>query len=282
MYRGWVRCLNPAGFHRMAYKAWGNADNQRVLICVHGLARNSRDFDELASVLARDYRVVCPDVVGRGESDWLPQGQVYGIPQYLNDMTTLLAHLGVEEVDWIGTSMGGIMGMLLAGLPGSPIKHLVLNDIGGFVPATALQRIAQYLGDKRFAGLSEVETYMRQTYTAFDGLSDQQWLNLAKHGSRELADGTYALHYDPAIAQATADNSHADIDLWGLWQAIDIPQLLIWGDQSDVLQAETVARMQKNNQLSLQRINGVPHAPSLMQTEQIEAIQKWLRAQRCC
>lgn len=280
MYRGSVRCLNPTGFHRMAYKAWGNADNQRVLVCVHGLARNSRDFDELATVLARDYRVICPDVVGRGESDWLPQGQVYGIPQYLNDMTTLLAHLGVEEVDWVGTSMGGIIGMLLAALPGSPIKSLVLNDIGGFVPATALQRIAEYLGDKHFASLAEVEAYMRQTYSAFAGLSDQQWQHLAKQGSRELDAGGYALHYDPAIAQATLDGSHEDINLWNFWQAVQVPQLLIWGDQSDVLQADTVERMQQNPKLTLERIAGVPHAPSLMESEQISAVQQWLRAQQ--
>ena len=281
MYTGWVRCLNPTGFHRMAYKAWGNADNKRVLICVHGLARNGRDFDELAAVLARDYYVVCPDVVGRGESDWLPAGQVYGIPQYLNDMTTLLAHLGAEEVDWVGTSMGGIIGMLMAALPGSPIKHLVLNDIGAFVPASALQRISDYLGDKHFASLAEVETYMRQTYTMFKDLSERQWANLAEHGSRELDAGGYALHYDPAIAQAALESSHEDVDLWAVWQAVSVPQMLIWGDQSDVLQADTVARMQQNPKLSLLQVEGVPHAPSLMQSDQIDAIKQWLRQQQC-
>ncbi len=275
-----VRCLNSVGFHNMAYKEWGSSDNERVLVCVHGLARNSRDFDDLALALSRDYRVICPDIVGRGESDWLPAGQEYGIPQYMNDIVTLLARLNVDKVDWVGTSMGGIIGMCLAALPNSPIKSLVLNDVGGFIPATALQRISEYLGDKRFMNLSEVESYMRSTYLAYRNITDEQWKRLTKFGSRQLDDGRFALHYDPAIAEATKANSKEDIDLWAVWSAIRVPQLLIWGESSDVLQESTVWMMQNNDELELYKVPGMEHAPSLMESDQIHEIQSWLRQHR--
>lgn len=274
-----VRCLSASGFHHMAYHEWGSSENERVVVCVHGLARNSRDFDDLARVLAREYRVICPDIVGRGKSDWLANGQGYGIPQYMNDITTLLARLNVDTVDWVGTSMGGMIGMCLAALPDSPIKNMVLNDVGPFISAQSLQRISGYLGDKRFSSLDEVETFMRSTYVALRHLSDQQWHHLAKHGVRQVGD-ELALHYDPAIAEATKVMSTADVDLWPMWSAVDIPQLLIWGESSDVLQEETVRKMQANDKLQLFSLPDIEHAPSLMETDQISAIHNWLRQQR--
>lgn len=262
----------------MVYHEWGSADNDRVLVCVHGLARNSRDFDELALALSRDYRVICPDIVGRGQSDWLPSGCRYELPQYLNDMAALLARLNVAQVDWVGTSMGGIIGMCLAALPNSPIRSLVINDIGCFIPKESLQRISQYLGDYRFASLDEVEHYMRRTYTAYAGLSDQQWQHLAQHGHRLGADGELALHYDPQLVFAVRDAQHEDIDLESIWQQVRCPQMLVWAEQSDVLTADTVARMQQlNASLELYRIPDIGHAPSLMETAQINAVVQWLR-----
>lgn len=281
MHTDSVLCLNGQGFHRMVYRQWGSADNDRVLICVHGLARNSRDFDELATALARDYRVICPDIVGRGSSDWLPTGQPYGIPQYLSDITTLLARLNVEQVDWVGTSMGGIIGMCLAAMPNTPIRSLILNDVGSFVPASALQRISGYLGDKRFESLTEAEQFMRTNYVALKNLDDKQWQHLAQHGVRETDDGQLALHYDPAIAEATAAASGEDIDLSGVWQAVRCHQALIWGQASDILTAETVAQMQaRNSELDLLALPDIAHAPSLMETDQIRWIQDWLRRHR--
>lgn len=274
-----VRCLNPTGFHQMVYHEWGSEDNDRVLVCVHGLARNSRDFDDIAKALSRDYRVVCPDVVGRGKSDWLPAGQVYGIPQYLNDMTTLLARLNVDQVDWLGTSMGGIIGMCLAAMPDSPIRHLVLNDIGGFISAESLQRICGYLGDKRFRDEAEAEQFMRDTYLALRNITDEQWQHLVRHGIREVEDG-FALHYDPAIAEATKAASSESVDLWPVWSAIQIPQLLIWGEASDVLEEDTVRKMQANDKLDLYSLPGIQHVPSLMEPEQIHRVQEWLREHR--
>lgn len=280
MRTGSVMALNPQGFHRMVYHEWGSADNDRVLVCVHGLARNSRDFDALALALSRDYRVICPDIVGRGASDWLPAGVPYDIPRYMSDITTLLARLDVDQVDWIGTSMGGIIGMCLAALPNNPVRSLVLNDVGSFVSSEALQRIAAYLGEPRFESLQDLEHYMRQTYTAYQGLTDYQWQHLVQYGHRQIGDA-YTLHYDPRIAEATRENQHQDVDLTPVWQQVSCPQLLIWGDQSDVLTADTVAKMREYKpDLDLYQIPGMPHAPSLMEPEQINAVVQWLRNNR--
>lgn len=273
--------LNPTGFHRVVYREWGARENNRVLVCVHGLARNSRDFDDLALALSRDYRVVCPDVVGRGDSDRLPGGVPYEIGQYLGDMTALIARLDVEAVDWIGTSMGGIIGMALAAMPNSPIRHLVLNDIGAFVDREALQRIGAYVGQApRFESLDAVEAYFRELYPAYAGISDRQWRHLAQHGSREV-EGGWTLHYDPAIGDYTRSGAEEDIDLWPLWEQIRCPQLLLWGEDSDVLRPATVERMRAQcPRLSLVRWPGVGHAPSLMVAEQIQAVVDWLRRTR--
>lgn len=276
-----VMALDPQGFHRVVYHEWGDADNDRVLVCVHGLARNGRDFDQLARALSRDYRVVCPDMPGRGKSDWLPAGVNYDIPLYLSDMATLLARLDVDQVDWIGTSMGGIIGTCLAALPNSPIRSLVLNDIGCFVGKAALQRIADYLGDHRFDSVAAVEQYMRTTYTAYQGLSNKQWQHLAKYGHRWISDDQYGLHYDPRIAEQSREIQDQDIDLEPVWSQVRCPQMLIWGDKSDVLTADTVELMQQlRPDMDLYRIPGMTHAPSLMETEQIDAIQRWLRDNR--
>ncbi len=273
-------CLNSQGYHRMVYHEWGAVENQRVLVCVHGLARNSRDFDELALALSRDYRVICPDVVGRGHSDWLPPGSPYAIAQYLQDMVALIARLNVDQVDWIGTSMGGLIGMALAAYPNSPIRRLVLNDIGAFVGQTALARIGTYVGlDQRFDSLEEVEALLRQQYCAFNGLSDTQWHKLAAQGYRRCEKGRLALHYDPAIGEYARAAAGQDLDLWSLWQQVSCPQLLLWGEESDVLSPDTVSRMQQQNvDLELLSWPGIGHAPSLMQPSQIQPVVEWLRS----
>ncbi len=271
--------LNPQGFHRLVYHEWGAIENQRVLVCVHGLARNSRDFDELALALSRDYRVICPDIAGRGQSDWLPAGSPYAMPQYLQDMVALIARLNVKQVDWIGTSMGGLIGMALAAYPHSPIRRLVINDIGAFISQQALQRIAGYVGqDPRFESLEALEAHLRLLYPAFSGLSDKQWQHLARQGSRRCDDQRLGLHYDPAIGDYTRAMADEDIDLWSLWQQVKCPQLLLWGEESDVLSAATVTRMQQlNPSLALSRWAGVGHAPSLMEEPQIRTLVEWLR-----
>lgn len=274
-----VLCLNPRGIHRMQYRSWGNPNNPQVLICVHGLARNGRDFDDLAQALSDQYRVVCPDVVGRGESEWLPDGAPYEVGQYVQDMMMLIARLNVDSVSWLGTSMGGIIGLALAALPNSPIKRLILNDVGTLVPKASLKRISLYMGDRRFNSYADVEQYMRSSYQALRYLHPQQWAHLVQHGVRELPNGQLALHYDPAIADAAkkAAAMDQDIDLSPFWQAINCPRALIWGEQSDVLLPETVQRMRTETpQLEVLSLPGIGHAPSLMEADQIHWVRDWL------
>jgi pimeloyl-ACP methyl ester carboxylesterase len=271
--------LGPSGFHRLAYAEWGPAAAPRTLICAHGLTRNGRDFDRLAAALADRYRVICPDVAGRGRSDWLPAAE-YGYPQYLADMAALVARLGVGEVDWLGTSMGGLIGIYLAAAAKSPIRRLVVNDVGPFIPKAALERIAGYAAqDPQFASLDELEAYLRKIYAPFGPLSDNDWRHLALQGYRRREGGGFGLAYDPAIGQALQANAKQDVDLWPVWDRIACPVLVLRGAQSDLLTAETAAQMrQRGPKAAVIEFAGIGHAPALMAEDQIAAVRDWLAA----
>jgi pimeloyl-ACP methyl ester carboxylesterase len=221
-----------------AYTEWGDPANPRVLICVHGLTRNGRDFDVLANALASDYRVVCPDVVGRGRSDRMFFSDDYAVPIYANDMMTLIARLGVESVHWLGTSMGGLIGMFLSSLPGSPISRLVLNDVGPAISIEALQRIGEYLGKSPdFADLAAAEAYVRVVCAPFGALTDAQWRYMTVVGTRAKADGGFEMNYDRAIAEPyqKAFLEAKEINLWPMYEGIRCPTLVLRGAQSDIL-----------------------------------------------
>ena len=267
--------LSPSGFHRLRYFEWGARDAE-VVICVHGLTRNAHDFDRLADRLADRYRVVAVDVVGRGGSAWLTDPAHYTYAQYQADMNALLARLDVERVHWIGTSMGGLIGMFLAALPGTPIASLLLNDVGPFVPAAALQRIADYMVDARFSSLQELERHLRTVLAPFGPLGDEDWAHLARHGHRVLRDGALALAYDPAIA-ANVKKGIADVNLWQFWDKVSCRTLVFRGADSDLLPAETALEMQKRGpRARVVTFPGVGHAPALMAEDQIEVVAKWL------
>ena len=269
----------PDGGHlRLAYAEWGEADNPCVVLCLHGLTRNGRDFDDLARALAAEYRVICPDVVGRGASYWLAEPSDYGYPIYIAHVLALLRHLGVTRVDLIGTSMGGLIGMLLAAAEAGPIARLVLNDIGPFVPKAALERIAEYVGaDPRFDDLDDLERYLRRVYAGFGPLDDDHWRHLAQHGARALADGGYGLAHDPAIGQAFTADLLDDVDLWDIWDRVACPTLVLRGALSDVLLPETAAEMAvRGPRARVVEIAGVGHAPALMDPEQIGLIRDFL------
>jgi pimeloyl-ACP methyl ester carboxylesterase len=267
--------LSPAGFHRLAYVAWGRPSALPPVICVHGLTRNSRDFDRLARALSAQRLVICPDMVGRGRSDWLANAAGYGYAQYCADMTALIAHLGVEEVDWIGTSMGGLIGMMMAAQPKTPIRRLVLNDIGPVIPRQAIERLAGYVGkDPVFDDLAGVEAYLRQVHAPFGALDDEAWRQMASHGHRRLSDGRWALGYDPAIARGFEAAMTKDVDLSGVWAAVRCPTLVLRGVQSDLLLPETAETMTAKARLV--EIPGTGHAPSLMVPAQIGIVHGWL------
>jgi pimeloyl-ACP methyl ester carboxylesterase len=277
-----VRCLGPHGLHRMAYTEWGDPANPRVLICVHGLTRNGRDFDVLANALASDYRVVCPDVVGRGRSDRMFFSDDYAVPIYANDMMTLIARLGVESVHWLGTSMGGLIGMFLSSLPGSPISRLVLNDVGPAISIEALQRIGEYLGKSPdFADLAAAEAYVRVVCAPFGALTDAQWRYMTVVGTRAKADGGFEMNYDRAIAEPyqKAFLEAKEINLWPMYEGIRCPTLVLRGAQSDILSREVAAEMTgRGPKATLVEVPGVGHAPMFLEESQVRIVQNFLLA----
>ena len=282
-----VQCLSPAGLHRMAYKEWGDADNPKVLVCVHGLTRVADDFDALAPVLAKHYRVICPDVVGRGRSGRLADPRHYVIPQYVNDMVTLLARADAQTVHWVGTSMGGLIGLALASLPQNPIQKLVLNDIGPAINPEALARIGKYVGEPvKFAGFDEAAAYIRSISVTFGQHTDEEWRKLAADVLRQDADGQWIRHYDlglaaPFASAAASDpgGQMAEAMLWAAYDAIGCPTLLIRGAESDLLTKEVAQAMtQRGPRPQLIELPDVGHAPTLVHADQIALIENWLLA----
>ena len=274
-----VQCASPKGLHRISYLEWGDPRNRDVLVCVHGLARSSRDFDELARALCGHFRVACPDLAGRGDSDRLADPSLYAVPQYVSDMVTLIARLDAESVNWLGTSLGGLVGMALAAQPGTPVKKLVLNDAGPVIAKVALERIATYLGKTPvFASLEEAEKYVRVVSAPFGPHSEAQWRFLTENWLRRNADGTWQPHYDPRIGDAfRAALPEKDMELWHLYDAVRCPVLVVRGAQSDLLARSTVSEMRSRGpKAKVVELPGVGHAPTLLSAEQIGIVREFL------
>ncbi|MEO0391929.1 MAG: alpha/beta hydrolase [Pseudomonadota bacterium] len=248
------------------------------VICVHGLTRNGRDFDPLAQALAAaGRRVLCPDIAGRGESDWLDTYEEYTNPHYSGHLLQLIAQLGLSKFDWVGTSMGGLIGMGIAALPDHGINRLVINDVGAVVPAAALNRIGEYVGrDHYFETLDQLEAALRVVHAPFGPLTDGQWRHLATHSARRSGDG-YRLAYDPAIAHNFQQTLDDDLDLWAIWDSIDRETLVIRGAESDLLLPDTAKQMtERGPKAQLVEIEGCGHAPALMADDQINIVVDWL------
>jgi pimeloyl-ACP methyl ester carboxylesterase len=277
MRQGELRWLSAAGFLTLRWWEWGPAEGAPVL-CVHGLTRSGRDFDPLAEALAgQGRRVLCPDLPGRGASDWLPNPALYAVPTYVVALGHLLARLE-GPVDWVGTSLGGLCGMTIAATQGQPIRRMVLNDIGPFIPKAALARIRDYIGaEGEFADLAALEAHLRRIHAPFGPLTDAQWRHLAETSARPVAGGrAVALHYDPAIAVPIRAAEPADADLWPLWERIATPVLAIRGATSDLLLPETAARMAAKPGVRLAEIPETGHAPALMDAAHVSLIAEFL------
>jgi pimeloyl-ACP methyl ester carboxylesterase len=260
-------------FYRMSCTLWGDKAAPPV-VCVHGLTRQGRDFDVLARALAPGFFVICPDLPGRGGSDWLPEMGLYTPVSYLQALSHVLAWVG-RPVSWVGTSLGGICGMLLAAAPGAPVTRLVLNDIGPFIPRAALKRIAAYTADiPSFRTVGDVQTYLRRVHAPFGRLSDADWAAMAAHSTRFLPDGTPALHYDPAITALLRVSEPQDVDMWAAWEAIRAPMLTLRGETSDLLLPETLARMSKTS--ATHTVADAGHAPALMDDATIGVVRAFL------
>lgn len=296
-----VQCASIRGdaLHRMAYTEWGDPENPRVLICVHGLTRTGRDFDQLAATLAPHYRVVCPDVVGRGRSDHLKHGADYAAPQYVSDMLTLIARLDVPAVHWLGTSMGGRIGMAVAALPDTPVKRLVLNDIGPCMSREGLRHIVTYLGqDPSFASFDEAVAYVKAVSQPFGPHSGEQWRFLTEHCVREQ-EGRWCFRYDPAISPfhstspwrsrlrriftrylvGVLPKRHPLLDQWALYDRITCPTLAMRGAQSTLLARRVWLEMsERGPRARLAEIEGVGHAPTFLNPENIRIAADFLLA----
>ncbi len=291
----YVSCPDPCGNHRMAYWQWGDASAAHVIVCVHGLSRQGRDFDVLAQALVErakhPVRVVCPDVAGRGRSDWLKDPMTYQIPTYVGDMLTLLGQLHgqapITTLDWVGTSMGGLIGMGICGTPKlplpAPVRRLVLNDVGPAIQWEALQRIGTYLGNTgRFESVQQAADAMWAISTSFGPHTPGQWLALSQPMVKPLPEGGFTLHYDPNVAvpfrsltEESAQQGQAA--LWQLYDNIAAQTLIVRGAVSDLLNSQTAAAMnQRGPRARLVEFDGVGHAPTLIAGDQVDAVTGFL------
>jgi pimeloyl-ACP methyl ester carboxylesterase len=276
---GHLRSLSAHGFHRVVYYEWGEGDNPDVVVCVHGIGRNGRDFDVLGEALAKTHRVLAPDMPGRGKSEWLPNPLDYIAPTYLTTLTALICASGAEDVTWVGTSMGALLGIMAASLPNTPVKRLVVNDAGPVLDPAAIARIGQYFGtDPTFPTYGELEAYVRTISAPFGPRTDAQWEHVTRTNARQRDDGSWGVGYDPAIAipfraQPTAAN------LWPLWDAIRCPTLVLRGALSDLLASDTASEMsQRGPRPKVVEFAGVGHAPMLLAQDQVDAVVGFVRS----
>jgi pimeloyl-ACP methyl ester carboxylesterase len=274
-----LRGLSPHGFHRVTYYEWGAPDNANVVVCVHGIGRNGRDFDVLGETLAPTHRVLAIDMPGRGASEWLRDPMDYVTPVYLGTLTALIAASGADRVSWVGTSMGALLGIIMAAQPGTPVTRLVVNDAGPAIEAAAIARIAQYFGaDPRFASYAELASYVRQISAPFGPLTEPQWDHVVRTNARQRTDGSWGVGYDPAIA-IPFRAALAPVDLWPQWDAVRCPTLVLRGAQSDLLAADTAAAMAaRGPRARIVEIPGVGHAPALLAADQVAIVVEFLRS----
>ena len=273
-----IRLPAPHEDVELGFVEWGPQQADQVVLCVHGLTRNARDFDELARSLAHHQaRVIAVDVAGRGRSSWLDDPSQYNISTYAAHLVSFLSALQIAAVDWIGTSMGGLIGMIVAAQDGNPVRQLVLNDVGPLVPEKALRIIQQYLGlDLAFENLSQLEDHLRLIHAGFGRLTDEQWHHLATHSARRTPE-RWHLHYDPQIRAPYAEMAAEDLDLWKIWDRITCPTFVLHGKDSAVLTPETVYEMQRRGpKATVVDLPNVGHAPALMAADQVRIVKGWL------
>lgn len=274
-----VTCAHPGGLHRLAYWQWGDPANPSVVVCVHGLTRSGRDFDVLARALSARHRVVCPDMIGRGRSDWVADPMLYQPAQYVADCVTLIARLDVPQVAWVGTSMGGLIGMALASLDGAPVSRLLLNDVGPVLSVEGLNRIRDYVGtDPVFGSFEEGEAAVRTLAADFGPLTDAQWRVLTRHTVVQR-DGGWRLHYDPRIAVPFRSMPAQAPDLWPLYDRIACPTWVVRGERSDLLSEAVADEMTRRGPRARRTdVAGVGHAPTFIPDDQVAIVERFLDA----
>jgi pimeloyl-ACP methyl ester carboxylesterase len=280
--RATVLCSSRYQFHRMAFTDWGRGGKRGTVVCVHGLTRQGRDFDALAKELAaQGYRVICPDLVGRGLSDRLADPTDYDLPQYVLDVTTLLAGVGATQVAWVGCSLGGLIGLIVAGMSNSPIRRLLVNDIGPYLPLGAVLRIGRYVraGPARFPSAEAVVSYFQEILAPFGRLTHEHWWHLARHSVMSDGESGYRLRYDPLIVRGFRPPWTHTRRLWSFWDRIECPTLILRGAESDLLSRSTAVEMlARNANARLLEIPNCGHMPPLLEAEQIRIVSDWINA----
>lgn len=277
----YVQCASSFGSHRMAYHEWGDPDNQNVLICVHGLTRRGSDFNVLAKAMSDRYRVICPDIVGRGDSDWLDNPMLYGLPQYVADMSALVNRLGVQKVDWFGTSMGGLIGIFMASQERSPIRRMIINDVGPRIEPGSLKRLGDYVGKPlHFATKEEGLIYLNRICAPFGNFTPDQWRDY--NGPHLVQDGSgWKVHYDPDISKPFAAMNKVmavmgEMMTWKAFDAIEADMLVVRGADSDLLSVTTVTEMCRRRPRTRSiEIPGVGHAPAFITPEQVAIVREF-------
>lgn len=286
---------SDSGCHIMFYCEWGDPKNTDIVVCVHGLSRNSRDFDYLAGALATNHRVICIDVVGRGKSEWVQNKALYDYETYVADIIKLLDNIGASQVNWVGTSMGGIIGMIVASRYPHMVKSLLLNDVGPVIPGAAIGRIIKYVGSSyEFQTKPDAERTLRERMATFGIVKEDHWKHIIKHSIVKKLNGKYTFAYDPEILPAPnltnklkgllvkimpekRKPAFPDVSLIDIWEKITCPIMAIRGKQSDVLTEEVVAQMKSSKEnMQIKEFENVGHAPMLMDEEQITAVSDWL------
>ena len=270
---------SPGNVHRVRWTEWGDSDNPSVLFCAHGLSRNARDFDYLAKAIQKNYRVVCPDYPGRGISDWLINKSHYNNDQYIKDSLAIIDYLDFDKLDWVGTSMGGLIGMAVAARQDNAIGKLVINDVGPFIPGSALNVIGDYLGDHPdFTNRDDAINYFKQTYASFGRLNHEHYEHFVDHGvSKNHHNERLSLNHDPAIIDQFVSAIPGKFECWEIWEKISVPVLILRGAKSGLLLAQTVEQMKHIHGFADSvEFSDCAHAPSLMVPEQINVIADWL------
>jgi pimeloyl-ACP methyl ester carboxylesterase len=273
--------LSTAGFHRIAYTDWGPLNEEATVLCLHGLTRQGRDFDYLAAALARyGRRVVCPDLPGRGRSDRLPSAFHYLFPQHCADAANMIAATASAQVDWVGSSIGGLIGIVLAGMPGSPIRRLVINDIGPSVPVAAALHISEKLArmPQQFETFDNAVEYFRKDFSAYGNLEDKHWAHVTQHSIQWVQEHSrYRLLLDRTVYHSYGMFQYYGMPLWHFWNNIRVPVLILAGENSDFLPMTLAKEMLSQNLNSrLLPVPGVGHMPMLMQPDQINPVVEFL------
>ena len=272
-------CVGRTGFHHLAYYEWEGPRGAPTVLCLHGLTRNGRDFDSLAEALSSEFRVVAPDFPGRGKSDWLADKREYQPPNYVADIAALIARLDVETVDIVGTSMGGIVGMLIAAQQNNPVRRLVINDVGPTIAKQGLRRIRKYVGrDPSFKDLAALEAALRFVFAGFGALSDATWRTMAEQSARTKPDGSIGFNYDPGIAAPFKRGWIVrDVSLWKFYDAIKCPVLVLRGADSDILRrTDAEAMTRRGPRAKVVEFADIGHAPSLTVPDQISCVREFL------